>query len=183
MEKKEDSAKTLQTKQILVTKLEQLLEEQSFKKISVNDICQSALISRSAFYLHFQDKYDLLRYCIACELEKCEAVMRTSDIDTFLVFTLGIILEKRKVYYNAIVAEPNQEVTDIFQQLFSRFLAEPIEKLQSGDRRIPGTVSIISAFYAGGIVCSIIQWIRNGFDSSIEEMAACQKQLLSAFVE
>lgn len=38
----------------------QLLEAQSFKEISVKDIVRKAGISRSTFYLHYQDKYDLL---------------------------------------------------------------------------------------------------------------------------
>jgi AcrR family transcriptional regulator len=180
MEKQTESAKSLQTKRILATQLMLLLETQSFKKISVNDICQSALISRSAFYLHFVDKYDLLRYCVETELQRWEDVMQTSDINSFLVFTLQSILEKKKFYYNTLVAEPNQELTDIFQNLFSRFFTFRIEELKAQGHLMPGTTSVISAFYAGGIVCSTIQWIRNDFDCPIEEMAACQKALLSA---
>jgi AcrR family transcriptional regulator len=183
MDKYEGSAKTLQTKQLLAAQLLHLLETQSFHKITVNDICKSALVSRSAFYIHFEDKYDLLRYCIETELQRWDAVMQTSDVDTFLVFTLNAILEKKKFYYNTLVAEPNPELTDIFQELFSRFFAARIQALQEKGRIMPGTVSVISAFYAGGMVCSTIQWIKNGFDLSIEEMAACQKSLLAGLAE
>jgi AcrR family transcriptional regulator len=183
MSKQDESAKTAQTKQILAAHLMHLLETQSFKKITVNDICQGALISRSAFYLHFEDKYDLLRYCLEMELQRWEDAMQSSEIDTFLVFTLRSILEKKKFYYNTLVAEPSQELTDLFQTLFSRFFSARIEALQAKGRTMPGTVSVLSAFYAGGIVCSTIQWIKNGFDPPIEEMAECQKYLLSVLAE
>jgi AcrR family transcriptional regulator len=179
MEKQENLAKAERTKRILAAQLMQLLEKQSFKKITVNDICQSALISRSAFYLHFEDKYDLLRYCLKLELEQFDSVMQSSDTDTFLSFALNSILEKKKFYYNTFVAEPNQELTDIFFKLFSQFFSMRIVKLQKNGVELPGTVDIISAFYAGGVVCSIVQWIKDDFDIAIEEMVACQKSLLS----
>ncbi|HBF76138.1 MAG TPA: hypothetical protein DDW71_12885 [Lactobacillus sp.] len=37
-----------------------LLATTPFQKITVNQICDAALVSRSTFYEHFQDKYDLL---------------------------------------------------------------------------------------------------------------------------
>lgn len=37
-----------------------LLESNTFKKITVNDICEAASISRSTFYKTYHDKYDIL---------------------------------------------------------------------------------------------------------------------------
>lgn len=37
-----------------------LLEEKGFEKISVSDLTEHANINRGTFYLHYQDKYDLL---------------------------------------------------------------------------------------------------------------------------
>lgn len=57
--KKED-LRIRKTKKALYSALLALLNRQKFLKITVNDICQEALVSRTAFYDHFQDKYDLL---------------------------------------------------------------------------------------------------------------------------
>jgi probable dihydroxyacetone kinase regulator len=179
----EASAKSLQTKKILAERLMQMLESQSFKKITVNDICQRAMISRSAFYLHFEDKYSLLRYCIEDELGQWETVMGTTDIDTYLTFVLKELLKKQKFYYNTFVTEPDQELTELFQALFSRSFTARLQAMQAQGRTIQGPVSIVSAFYVGGIVCSIIQWIKNDFDISIEEMVQCQKNLLADLAE
>ena len=37
-----------------------LVEEKGFEHITVKDITERAMISRNTFYLHYEDKYDLL---------------------------------------------------------------------------------------------------------------------------
>jgi AcrR family transcriptional regulator len=183
MGNREPSAKSEQTKRSLAAQFMEMLETRSFKKITVNDICQRAMISRATFYFHFEDKYSLLRYCIEGELRRWEEAMASTDIDSCLVLVLNEILQKKRFYYNTLAAEPELELADLFHTLFSRVFATRMEALRAQGRTIPGPVSVVSAFYAGGIVCSTIQWIRGGFDISVEEMAACQKHLLAELVE
>lgn len=183
MERTEGTAKTLQTKKLLATQLMQMLEYQSFKKITVNDICQQAAISRSAFYLHFADKYCLLYYCMEGELRRLETAMPTSDLHAYLVFVLNEFLKKKKFYYNTLVVEPDQELYDLFHTLFPRAFATRLETMRKQGHTLPGPISIVSTFYAGGIVSSTIQWIKNGFDISVEEMAACQQRLFGELAE
>ena len=178
---KEDSAKVLQTKRILAAQLMQLLEHKSFKKITVNDICQSAMISRSTFYLHFEDKYQLFGYCIELEHERMEAAIREKDIKDVILLTLDILLEKKNFYRNTLAVEENQELSDIFMTSFCRFFAARIEEKQRAGHSVNVPVSIASAFYAGGITAANIQWIKNNFDISKEEMADCLQNLLSEF--
>lgn len=49
-------------KKALSSSLLQLLEQQLFQTITVNLICDNALVHRTTFYKHFYDKYDLLEY-------------------------------------------------------------------------------------------------------------------------
>jgi AcrR family transcriptional regulator len=178
MRNPESSAKSQQTKKILAEHLISMLENQNFKKITVNDICQHAMISRSAFYLHFEDKYSLLSYCMEMELLRWEEVMQCSDFHSYLVFVLNDILKKRNFYDNTLVRVQDSELYAVFYSLFSRFFTAILEKLLDQEQALPYPVSIISAFYVGGITCSIIQWIKKDFDISVEEMARCQENLL-----
>lgn len=50
------------TKKVLAQSLKLLMADRPFAKISVDDICQAAGISRRNFYRHFPDKYDLLNW-------------------------------------------------------------------------------------------------------------------------
>jgi AcrR family transcriptional regulator len=180
MKKTTDTANTLRTKQAIATQMSSLLERRRFKSITVNDICEQAKIGRSTFYLHFDDKYDLFRYCMTLELSRWVQVRTdTDDIGDFLEFALNAILEKRQFYYNALVAEPNQELSEIFQQLCSEFFTDGIKNMQLKLPANQETASVMTAFYAGGLVCSTVEWMRSGFRLSVEDMAACQKQLLA----
>jgi AcrR family transcriptional regulator len=178
MRNPESSAKSQQTKKILSEHLISMLEDQNFKKITVNDICQHAMISRSAFYLHFEDKYSLLRYCMEMELLRWEEFMQYSDFHTYLVFVLDNILKNRNFYNNTLVSVQDHELYAMFYDLFSQFFTTVLVKLLDQKQTLPYPVSIISAFYVGGITCSIIQWMKKDFDISVEEMARCQENLL-----
>ena len=46
-----------------------LLAEMPFEKISLTDLCRVSMISRSTFYRYFEDKYDLLHYCVKMYIE------------------------------------------------------------------------------------------------------------------
>ena len=58
----QNDLRVIKTKRALSQSLFQLLEEKMFSNITVNMICQTALIHRTTFYKHFYDKYDLLTY-------------------------------------------------------------------------------------------------------------------------
>ncbi len=47
------------TKQLLQSTLLHLLEEKTFEKVNVTEICQKAGVSRITFYTHYADKYEL----------------------------------------------------------------------------------------------------------------------------
>lgn len=64
-EKKED-LRSLRTKTHLSNALLTLINEntRTFEAITVNMICEKAMVHRTTFYKHFEDKYHLLTYCI-----------------------------------------------------------------------------------------------------------------------
>lgn len=60
VEKRKNDLRFKKTKQTILAAMISLLEEKNFEKITVKDICERAEISRSGFYLHYLDKYDLV---------------------------------------------------------------------------------------------------------------------------
>ena len=57
MEKKVD-LRILKTHKALCETFSTLLEEKKFEEITVNELCQRAMVRRATFYKHFADKYE-----------------------------------------------------------------------------------------------------------------------------
>ena len=57
---KKNDLRVIKTKKILFDTLLKLMKQKNFEKIKISDICEEALINRSTFYAHYEDKYELL---------------------------------------------------------------------------------------------------------------------------
>lgn len=70
------------TKQALAGALKELIEQQSFEKISVSDICEGCGMNRKSFYYHFKDKYDLVNWIFDTEFVELN---QNYDLETHLL--------------------------------------------------------------------------------------------------
>ena len=58
--KEKTDLRVVKTKKILFNTLLKLMKQKKFEKIKISDICEEALINRTTFYAHYEDKYELL---------------------------------------------------------------------------------------------------------------------------
>ncbi len=176
-----ESAKVARTKHLIETQFKQMLERKNIKQISVNDICKRTMISRSAFYLHFRDKYDLLKYCLEKELKRWDTALDEKNIEDFIAFTLDSVLAARNLYYNAFFCEPTQEPLNIARDCYYQIFRKRLVEMQAKGRDVPQPVSTIAAFYTGAILSSIEQWLREDTAITKEELCKCLKTLMPAW--
>ncbi len=54
---------TLRTKQAMAESLKKLMQKKPLSKITVNEIITDCDINRNTFYYHFENIYDLLKWC------------------------------------------------------------------------------------------------------------------------
>lgn len=67
-----------------------LLQEIPFEKITLTGLCSRSMVPRSTFYRYFDDKYDLLYFCIRTFLEQTsldEDVIYLKNEDSMRAFT------------------------------------------------------------------------------------------------
>ena len=53
-----------------------LLSEKSFEEIAVGELCEKAMLPRATFYNYFDDKYDLLEYCMMAVRDRLDSGCR-----------------------------------------------------------------------------------------------------------
>ena len=166
------------TKQQLADALLELLEKQPFHTISVHEICEKADIGRSTFYLHFESKYALLSYCLELKYSELEKLLDTQVTKDFLVMLLDTFQEKTKILYHVFEAELNEDLIKMFYRLFGRYLTKQLMEKEANGYLLPGPVESVAAFYVGGLVSTIIQWIMSDYALPKETLASCQYKLL-----
>lgn len=162
----------------LLNTLEDLLHKKPFQKISVNELCETAQVSRSAFYANFEDKYQLLSCCLHEKTEDLDWLMQQHSPRDFLYIMLDFIQEKDRFFYNAFAADPTRELAEILYQLSYEHLTGLLREKAAQGAVLPGPIDAIAPFYIGGITTMVIRWIKSNYKTPKKELADCQYQLL-----
>ena len=81
--KKED-LRVIKTKKLIKTSFIELAKNHEYQKISIKDLCDSAMINRNTFYLHYQNKDDLVREIIDETIDKYKNAFSTIVVNFFI---------------------------------------------------------------------------------------------------
>lgn len=165
MEKKCD-LRVIKTKNLIYSTLIDLMKEKTFEEIRVSDICNRALINRSTFYAHYEDKYELLVDFInnlkeefVAKLSKNRNNLDTRDyyIELIKVF-LDYVEDKKDIYSLIMLKNRNSIMMDI---LLSVVNDDVIKRVKSDEinTKIPG--NIIAKFYLGGVINLGVEWLKD----------------------
>ena len=106
------------TRALLVKALAELMEERPFSELSVVDICSRAMVHRTTFYAHFNDKRELLSYLLSQLEQECVETClpkeeMTSPKDYFLTAaknTLEFFQNRRSLYLACLNSGMEAEV-------------------------------------------------------------------------
>ena len=169
--KKKTDLRIIKTRNGLYDALILLLKEKTFEEIKVSDICKKALINRSTFYAHFQDKYELfasliddLKQSLNYELKNINKDLTVKEyyIELIKVF-LNHIEGKEEVYRSIMINNKNSIIMDMIYDTINEDISKKLDDLD-----IP--TDIASSYYLGGVVNVGMYWLRNGKKYTKEEM-------------
>lgn len=162
-------ARTHRTKQTLVDAMFELLAKEDFQNITVNDVCAIASVSRTTFYLYFEDKYSLVICCIE---EIVYAIMQEYDggnTDRIFDKLLTAVQERRQVLQNLLKYEGSRELQHRLDAFFVQQIEQFLAKRTHGLPCDP-PLSILAVFYAAGMSDLILWWLSGGFSVSRKQM-------------
>lgn len=165
---KKDDLRVIKTKIVLYNALIDLMKDRTFEEIKVSDICNKALVNRSTFYAHFEDKYELLtdyinslKIELTKELEKNTNIKSTKEyyIEMMKLF-LNHIEEKKDSYLAIAINNRNSILTDILYDYIDHDIVSVLTEYNTlKDTGIPK--AIVAKFYLGAVVNTGIYWIQN----------------------
>lgn len=185
VENKKEDLRIVKTKKLLYTTLVELMKEMPFEEIKVSDICNRALVNRSTFYSHYQDKYDLLqefvkdiKNTLAIELSKNKEVNSVRDyyIEMISIF-IDHIEENKDIYKSVVVNNKNSITMDIVYDVMNDDINKHIEEFDEyTNKKIP--VDVIVKFYLGAIFNVGIEFLNNNQKYTKDEIIKYIKILI-----
>ena len=170
------------TKNALYNTLMELMKTKSFEEIKVSDICNAALINRSTFYAHYNDKYELLKDAIDnlknSLIEELNKNVKTSNTKEYYLEMISILLnhieEKRNIYQQIMLNNRNSIMVDILYDVLDHDITSKIKKTKS--EKIPG--EIIAKFYIGAVFNVGLIFLKNEKKYSKQEILEYLNRLI-----
>ena len=160
--------------------LKELMQNNSFEKITVSDITEKCNIHRQTFYYHFQDRYQLLDWLIYNELIEPFITDITFDniYDKFLVM-INTMYHDKRFYQNALKINDvdlsnylNKVTKDSFERVIKALSKESNVEIKDNT-----TNKLIAEFFGFGLSGVVINWAQHGMKETPEELAANLKKI------
>lgn len=176
MKEQKKDLRVIKTQNLLYQTLVDLLKDKPFEEIKVSDICNTALINRSTFYAHYNDKYELLasyinnlKNALTKELEKNNNISNSKEYYMEMIkLFLDHIEEKKNVYVSVMINNQNSITMDILYEVINNDVTKRIQKDDFNTSGVPS--SIISKFYIGAVLSVGLEWLRNNSKYTKEEI-------------
>lgn len=160
-----------------------LLREESFEKISVQELCDKSLFPRATFYNYFEDKYDLLEYCwwkMTRSLNLETLPVQPSSSGLLAAFdALYDLFNEQQDWLQAIAAhnEMSGQLVNNFVNYLQTFLGATLEKMVRAEGlKLP--LPLLARHYSHTLIL-LMQWIfLEGHQLSRAEAAEYMKAML-----
>ncbi len=173
---KKDDLRVIKTRKLIYQTLLELMKEKTFEEIKVSDICSKAMINRSTFYAHYEDKYELLvdflsnlKEEFARELN--ESCKENLSIREYYIRLISLFLDhidsKRDVYNSIMVNNRSSIMMDI---LLSVVNDDILKRFKENDINLKVPTEVISKFYLGGVINIGVEWLSNSSKYTKEEI-------------
>ena len=173
---KKDDLRVIKTRKLIYQTLLELMKEKTFEEIKVSDICSKAMINRSTFYAHYEDKYELLvdflsnlKEEFAHELN--ESCKENLSIREYYIRLISLFLDhidsKRDVYNSVMINNRSSIMMDI---LLSVVNDDIVKRFKENDINLKVPTEVISKFYLGGVINIGMDWLSNSGKYTKEEI-------------
>lgn len=155
----------IKTKKSIYDALKELMYEKSFEEIRVSEICEKALINRSTFYAHFEDKYDLLDNLVKDLNEEFEVAIKMrgtfKDLREYyerqLIIVLDYIDTNKEIYQKMANKNRNSVAMNMIYDTLKKAFADRTKEIYKGS--VP--VDVITTYFIGGIFNLLLAWLEN----------------------
>ena len=144
----------------------ELIDENGFDSVTVKDITERALISRNTFYLHYEDKFDLLNkisnelmrkvyWRVSKDLIKIKDLDFTIDCTATLLISIQRVIDEDRDLYRLLLTDPG---TVVFSEKIEKTIRTALDLIK-GD--IEGISDLSIEYIITGMKGVIRYWVTH----------------------
>lgn len=177
-----NNRRTLITKKILKDSLLQLMQDKPITRITIKEICELSEMSRSTFYLHYRDQYELLNdieeevlYKTFENLKNLGAKLNTArPIEHFLDY-----VRDNSATFSILLCHPeNASFQKAIMERVREYIRTIVPTLNSSERDL-----LLYSFMMQGSLSAIIGWIESDFMLPSKEVAGIIYKVCDSIVK
>lgn len=176
MEKKLD-LRIQKTYQALHNAFTILLEEKNFEEITVNELCDAAMIRRTTFYKHFADKYEYFQFYLTGISETFKshttADALAADPLAYSINMLHEMFQFVKSHKKLVDGLRNSNMMSFLYQSLQDLIVSELGNVFSTLQSYPLTSKneLMISFYAGGLINVVYWWMNHPDELNEEEIS------------
>lgn len=169
-----EDVRIIKNKRVIENAMILLLQRKEFSKITIQDICQEALVSRSTFYAHYLDKYDLLEKIVDKYFSMLQELIasRFSTVELINIDAIFLLLSQTYSQYKEILSvlmKVHVPGSDFREKIENTLFSYCIQFLEATSKQYKMPNELIAKLYVANVI-TIIDWtLEKGIDEKIIE--------------
>ena len=187
MTEKTTDRRVQRTRQLLLDALSALIPEKGYEAMTVQDVIDRANVGRSTFYVHFQDKEDLLLKAVETLWADLEAHLKNVRTEGDMVWNLSLSMfqhaQSQRPLYKALIGKQggNVAMKHIQKQLYVVVFEHLRMALSIRNSNFPP--AILTHHVVTSFISLLTWWLDNDTDYSAEQMNNFYRQLVLRGIE
>ena len=177
MEQKID-LRIVKTHKALTDSFWQMLSEKKFEDITVNELCDRAMVRRATFYKHFADKNEFFAFLIRAKQAEFDAQIRKNLDNTHSQsFYLGIIQRaldflnsNEKMAQTVLESKMLPTVMDILSRQITIDITQKLKEDAQNGVAHPASPQVMAQFFTGALLYTARWWVTQKKVSEAELM-------------
>lgn len=138
-----------------------LLFEKKVKKLTVKDIVEECNITRQAFYYHFEDIPDLLKWSLEKNMEKMlQECFAQKDMESALHYFFMVVINVHPYVERSMQSNYGEEIENLMTQFIYRFFEQAMERTQMYQKYSPSEKKLILRYHCEAILGILRGWTK-----------------------
>ncbi len=184
MSEKKTDLRIQKTYKALCESFTELMENKRFDDLTVNELCENAMVRRATFYKHFADKYDFFGFYIReirDQFTEQISPFETDSVYSYHIYLfekcLGFFEKHKRLIGNVLKSNMFPTLLDIFSDEIYQGTLLYLKEHAKKDAAYPVSFEILSAFLTGGTTQVLRYWLTSQTPPSTEELKASVRSL------